>query len=63
MSAIEPTVAMTSRGELRLPARLQTVAFTVAMAPVASAVARAFDRPGTSRHGWLARTMPRRSLR
>ena len=58
MIAIDPTVAITRRGVLREAARFQTVEFTVAMAPVASAAARAFDKPGTNRHGRLARTIP-----
>ncbi len=56
-------MAITRRGVLRDAARLQTVEFTVATAPVASAAARAFDKPGTNRHGRLARTIPTRTRR
>src|SRR4051794_8255659 len=55
---IDPTMAIASRVTLRLLASDQMVEFTVAMAPVASAEANAFDRPGTSFHGWLVRTIP-----
>ncbi|MCW7944839.1 hypothetical protein AAW14_23210 [Streptomyces hygroscopicus] len=47
MSATDPTMAITGRGVLRDVARFQVVEFTVATAPVASAVARAFDKPGS----------------
>ncbi|MFC9079612.1 hypothetical protein ACFTY7_21915 [Streptomyces sp. NPDC057062] len=63
MSATDPTVAITRRGALRDSASLQMVEFTVATAPVASAAARAFDKPGTKRHGRLARTIPTSTLR
>lgn len=53
MSAMEPTVAITRRGMSRDAARFQSVEFTVATAPVASAAANAFESPGTRRHGRL----------
>lgn len=59
MSPTDPTIAITGRGALRYSARPQTVA----TAPVASAAARAFDKPGINRHGRLARTIPTGTLR